>query len=384
MEIDRDYLIKTLRRLVQINSVNPSLGGGPGEEEIGAYVARNLHNCGLHVEVFEKRPGRPSVVATLKGRGEGRSLMFNAHYDTVGVEGMKDPFSAEVRDGRIYGRGAYDMKGSLAACMAAGRALVRSRELLAGDLVITAVADEEYASLGTVEVLSEVTTDGAIVTEPTALEICLAHKGFIWTRVETKGRAAHGSQFDVGVDANRHMGAFLMELDRLNESLTSQEGHPLVGPASLHAAKIKGGSGLSTYAARCLLEVERRTIPGETAGKVEREFQQIVDKIRGSRPTFDASFELFLIRDPFEVSSDAALVRVLQDAATEVLQRKPRMIGENPWMDSALTAAAGIETVVFGPAGQGAHAEEEWVDLKSVEQLAQVLVRTALDYCGTN
>ena len=174
--IDREYLIQTLSDLVRINSINPTLvPGGAGEAEIARYVAGSLNGIGLHVKTVEPEPGRPSIVGVLDSGRAGRSLMLNAHYDTVGVDGMAEPFSAAIRDGKLYGRGAYDMKGSLAASMTAVKALAESAALQAGRVVIAAVADEEYGSIGTAAVIRELTTDAAIVTEPTALKVCLAH-----------------------------------------------------------------------------------------------------------------------------------------------------------------------------------------------------------------
>jgi acetylornithine deacetylase len=218
--IDRAYLVSTLTDLVRINSINPTLvPGGAGETEIGEYVAGALARAGLDVRKIEPEPGRPSIVGVLEGARKGRSLMLNAHYDTVGVDGMREPFSAAIRDGKLYGRGAYDMKGSLAACMTAAKALTDSRALVAGSVVVAAVADEEYGSLGTAAVIPEYKTDGAIVTEPTALEVCLAHKGYLWIEVEVAGRAAHGSKFELGIDANMKMGHFLAKLSDLEHAL---------------------------------------------------------------------------------------------------------------------------------------------------------------------
>src|SRR6266404_5083121 len=229
--IDRGYLVRTLTDLVRINSINPTLvPGGAGEAEIGEYVASALARAGLDVRKIEPEPGRPSVVGILESGSKGRSLMLNAHYDTVGVDGMPEPFSAAMRDGKLYGRGAYDMKGSLAACMTAAKALADSSALSAGAIAVTAVADEEYGSIGTEAVIREIRVDGAIVTEPTALDLCLAHKGYLWIEVETEGRAAHGSKFAEGVDANIRMGRFLSELDKVERELRARPGHPLVGP----------------------------------------------------------------------------------------------------------------------------------------------------------
>ncbi|HLX43991.1 MAG TPA: ArgE/DapE family deacylase [Bryobacteraceae bacterium] len=383
MKIDRDYLFTTLADLVRINSVNPTLSAaGNGEREIADYVAVALGALGLEVRRFEPEPGRISVTGTLRGSGGGKSLMLNAHYDTVAVDGMPDPFSAAIRDGKLYGRGSYDMKGSLAAQMAALKSLVDSGTKPRGDVVIAAVADEEYGSLGTADLIQHVRTDGAIVTEPTAVQICLAHKGYLWIEVETTGRAAHGSRFEQGVDANMRMGRFLAELDKLEQELRARKPHPLVGPPSLHAAMIQGGDGLSTYAASCKLQIERRTIPGETESQVVGELQEIADRLNAADPTFKASIRPFFVRDPFEVSKEASIVKSLDRASTKVLGCPPNYIGDTPWMDAALLHAAGIETVVMGPDGGGAHAAVEWVELDSVAQMASILAEAALDYCA--
>ena len=381
--IDRDDLVRTLGELVRINSVNPSLvPGAPGEAEIAQYVAARMREAGLEVEQHEPQPGRVSTVGRLPGAGSGKSLMLNAHVDTVGVEEMREPFSAEIRDGRLYGRGSYDMKGAAAACMAAAFALKHAGVTLAGDLLVALVADEEHASIGTANLITKYKVDGAIVTEPSQLEICLAHKGFIWLEVETLGRAAHGSQHHLGVDANLRMGRFLAELDALEQELRARPPHPLVGPPSLHAATIAGGSGLSTYAENCTLGIERRTVPGETADQVLEEINGIVTRLSAEDETFHSAVRTTLVREPFEVTPDAAIVRALEKGATAVLGETPAHRGENPWMDSALLSAAGVETVVFGPAGEGAHAAKEWVDLDSVAKLAQILTETALVYCA--
>ncbi len=380
--VDREYLLDTLTDLVRINSVNPSLDpDGVGESEIAAYFAEAMHVLKLEVATHEPEPGRPSVVGRLKGTGGGRSLMLNAHVDTVAVDEMLDPFSAVVRNGKMYGRGAYDMKGSLAACMTAVKALVDSGASLAGDVLIAAVADEEYASLGTAEVIRHYHVDGAIVTESTELDICIAHRGYIHIEVETIGRAAHGSRFTEGIDANMRMGRFLAELNNLENDLLIRKGHPLVGPPSLHAGVLKGGTGPSTYAASCKLVIERRTVPGETDNQVVGEIQTIIDKLSAADPTFKATLRILLARNAFETNPQQDVVKVLQQSANEVLGEQPELVGQPYWMDTALLSDAGIETVAMGPIGAGAHSKDEWVDLDSVVKMAEVLVQATLIYC---
>ena len=395
MKIDRDYLFSTLADLIRINSINPTLAAtGPGEAEIADYVATALGSLGLEVRKLESQPGRVSVLGILRGTrtsntpesGDAKNLMLNAHYDTVGIEGMPEPFSAAIRDGKMFGRGSYDMKGSLAAQMAAVKAIVDSGDRPRGDVIIAAVADEEYGSIGTFDVIrhfkDNTQINAAIVTEPTAARICLAHKGYLWIEIETIGRAAHGSKFESGIDANMMMGRFLSELDQLERDLRARPPHPLLGPPSLHAAMIHGGEGLSTYAASCKLQIERRTIPGETESQVVRELQAIVDRLAAADSTFRATVRSYFVRDPFEIPRDARVVRAVERASARVLARAPEYIGDTPWMDAALLQAAGIETVVIGPAGGGAHAAVEWVELESVAQIAAILAETAMDFCA--
>ena len=381
--IDRDYVASTLTDLVRIDSVNPSLvPGGAGESQIAAHVAERLKALGMTVTTLEATSGRPSVVGRLAGTGGGRSLMLNAHTDTVGFEGMAEALTPAIRDGRMYGRGAYDMKGSLAACLAAAKALADARAAMRGDLILAAVADEEYASIGTAEAVRRVPVDAAIVTEPTELEICVAHKGFVWLEVETLGKAAHGSRFFEGIDANMRMGRFLARLDRLEQELRVRPPHPLVGPPSLHAPLLRGGTELSTYAASCRLGIERRTVPGETAAGVQAEIQALIEQTTTADPSFKGTVRCLLARNAFEVSAEASIVKAVRAAATGRLGRAPALIGKPFWMDSAILADAGVETVIIGPIGGGAHTGEEWVDLQSLEDLAGILAEAAVAYCA--
>jgi acetylornithine deacetylase len=361
--------------LVAIDSVNPDLvPGGAGESEIAELVAGRLRDAGLQVELDEAAPGRPSVIAVAPGTGGGRSLMLNAHLDTVGVEGMERPFEPVVRDGRLYGRGAYDMKAGLAACMLAAERLRSER--LAGDVVVAAVADEEHASIGVQSVLRRRRADAAIVTEPTSLQVCIAHKGFAWAEIETHGRAAHGSRTAEGVDAITRMAPVLTRLAELQSGLEAGPRHDFVGTGSVHASLIEGGQELSSYPARCLLSLERRTVPGESAEDVRRECQALVEGVEG------AEARLGLVREPFSVDPNAEVVEAVSRAAEAVTGRHAVHYGETYWMDAAFIHAAGIPTVVFGPGGEGAHAVEEWVDLASVEACAAGLVLAARALCN--
>ena len=376
-----DELQNLVCELVAIESVNPDLvASGSGESNVARFVAAWLRESGFSVEMVEPVPGRPSVVGILPGSGGGASLMLNAHMDTVGAGGMSDPFEPVVADGRIYGRGAYDMKGSLAAIMIAGREAKRLG--LKGDIVVAAVADEEVASLGTSAVTERFHPDAAIVTEPTELRLCLAHKGFVWLEVETHGVAAHGSRPDVGVDAIARMGRILTGVADLDRQLRGGRGHPILGCGSIHASLIEGGQELSTFPARCVAKLERRTVPGEDGASSLRELEDVIAAAHAADSSLSASAKVILERPPSEVGADHRVSAAVAQAARVSLGRDPELIGVAYWMDMALLNAAGTPTVAFGPSGEGAHADVEWVDVSSLEKCVEVYLRAAEVLCS--
>lgn len=381
ISIDHDYLLKTLTDLVQIDSTNPSCTpDGAGEAQIADYTAQSLIDIGMQVEIYEPEAGRMNVLGTLPGIADGCSLMLNAHLDTVGVEGMEAPFSAEIKAGKVYGRGTQDMKGSLAASITAVKALIDSGVTLPGDIFIAAVADEEYLSLGTSDLLDHCIPDAAIVTEPTDMKVALAHRGFAWLEVETFGRAAHGSRYQDGVDANMRMGRVLNKLEGLERELRQREPHPLVGTPSLHAARINGGSEWSIYADHCQLQIERRTVPGESEEGIIHEVQLILDDLRAQDDTFESQLKLKTIRQPHELSSHAGIVKSLQEAVESVMNVETSPVGVPFWTDAALLGAAGVDAVLIGPIGAGLHSKQEWVDIESLFQLSNILARTIILY----
>jgi acetylornithine deacetylase len=379
---DHDYTIRTLQKLVQINSVNPSLdASGGGEKEIGTWIAGALNGLGIHADIDEFEPGRLNVTGILHGTGGGKSLLLNAHMDTVGIKGMEEPFSGAISGGKLYGRGAYDMKGGAAAMLGAAKALADSGQRLKGDLILSFVADEEYASIGAQRLVEKYRADAAIVTEPTGLGICLAHRGFGIFKVVTEGKTAHGGKHREGVDANTKMGLLLAELHGLAKELPEQKKHPLCDEASIHVPLIEGGRSLFIYSNQCTIHVERRTLPGETQEEVSAELNNLLEKVRQKDPEFTASLECVLWRDPYEIGAERPIVRHLRAAAGDVLGSTPEFMGHLWWEDSAIFGQAGMETVIMGPAGGGIHQDTEWVETESVVHLADILAETARRYC---
>jgi len=326
------------------------------------------------------------------------ALAIVAHIDTVGAGDMPEPFTPREHDGRLYGRGALDIKSGVAAMCAAAAAVVRgegSRERAEAKtrnqkseitnqkpsggqgVLIAAVVDEECNSIGTQELIRRYAADAAVVLEPTGLKLCIAHKGYAWFEITTQGRAAHGSLPAEGRDAIRMMGRVLNVLDALDRKLAELPAHPLLGHASLHASIIEGGHELSSYPAACRLELERRTLPGESDAQVEVELRGLLESLRARDAEFAATLKPMASRPPYEIAPDAPIAAAAAEAIREVTGGV-ELCGMPFWTDTALLAAAGTPGVVFGPRGRGLHGAEEYVELNSVLICAEVLRRIIL------
>jgi len=375
-----DPAVQLLADLVAIDSVNPLLvPGAAGERAVARRVAEQMRAIGLTVEIVDAAPGRPNVVGTLQGQTPGRSLLFCGHTDTVGVAGMTRPFEPELRDGRVYGRGAQDMKGGVAAMLDAARVIAAGGGLAAGRLTVAAVADEEHSSLGADALVTTHRADAAVVTEPTGLDVAVAHKGFQWVTVETRGRAAHGSRPRDGRDAILYMGRVLAGLEALDRRLQGGREHPLLGTASLHASLIHGGRELSSYPDRAWLEFERRTLPGEAATAAYAEVVAILEGLRAGDVEFDGDAKSVFGRDAYEVDPAASIPGDLTRAAAAAGIAAAR-VGMTFWTDAAILGGAGIPTVLFGPGGAGLHSTEEYVIVDDVCRCRDALVALARDF----
>lgn len=371
-------VLDLLQQLVRCPSVNPTLvpDEGHGEAAIAALARDWLAARGVRAWLEEAAPGRPNAVAEVGDAG-GPTLVLCAHLDTVGTAGMTiPPFEPRVEGRRVYGRGSYDMKGGATAAIAAVAALVGTD--LRGGVLLALVADEEDASVGASAFLQHHRADGCVLTEPSDGKLILAHKGFVWAELVTRGRAAHGSRWELGVSAIGKMARVVVELERFDQEDLRRRAHPLLGPASMHCGLIQGGVGLSTYAPECRLKVERRTLPGEMPAQVQRELE---DAAR--RAGEDAEVRLLLDRPPLVCDREAPVVRHLREAVAAITGVVPTEAGVPYWMDAALFAAAGVPAANYGPSGAGAHEAVEWVDLDSVVTCARVLAEAARRFCAS-
>ncbi|KAH8649685.1 tryptophan synthase beta subunit-like PLP-dependent enzyme [Tricladium varicosporioides] len=370
--------------LVRIESTNPGLSkaGGVGERQIADYIAAWLEHRNIETYWLEKTQGRPSVVGIVRGSGGGKSIMFNGHLDTVTTIGYSgDPLSGNIKDGSLYGRGCFDMKAGLAAALVT---LAQAKKAgLRGDVIFTGVADEENLSAGTEELLKQGwTADGAIVLEPTCLQIVTAHKGFVWLEVDIHGRAAHGSRYDLGVDAICKAGHFLVELDKYSQEVLRREPNPELGTGSVHASLIQGGEEPSSYPAKCTITIERRTVPGETSTSITEEIKKILDQLAAGVADFKYEIRVTFSRSPFHIEKNHAFVACVVKNIEKALGKTAKFHGEKIWADSALLTDKGIPSMLFGVDGEGAHAATESVTIESIEQVTQSLVNIVDDFCA--
>jgi acetylornithine deacetylase len=377
-----DPAVRLARDLIAIPSVNPSLvPGAPGERDIADYVAARLRAIGMDVETHDALPGRPNVVGIADGRAPGPTLMFCGHLDTVGVEGMDAPFDPVEGDGRLYGRGAQDMKGGIAAMIHAAESVLHANGLPRGRLIVAAVADEEYASAGAEALVARLTADAAVITEPTDLAVGVAHKGFSAAEIVMHGRAAHGSRPAEGEDAILRMGRVLAKLEAEDRALQGQPAHPLLGTGSLHASWIDGGGELSSYPALCRLQFERRTLPGEPLTAAEDDLRRIMDELTADDPDLRADLRLLLARPPYALDPGHPLVLAVLGACDRA-GCPSRYEGLSFWTDAAILGERGIATVLFGPGGAGLHGRMEYVRVDHLTRCRDVLVRVVGAWCG--
>lgn len=371
-------VLELLDRLVRIDSVNPGLDpAGAGEAEIAGFVAGWGRAAGLRTEIVEGTPGRPSVVLRGGRNTGGRRLLLCGHLDTVGLAGTRDALTPRVDGDRFHARGAYDMKAGLAAALVACRDAALAG--IDGEVVVAAVADEELASLGVQDVLAHLDPagiDAAVVTEPTERQVGTAHRGFVWTEVTVTGVAAHGSRPHLGADAVLAAGHHLVAFDHLDRRLRGRP-HPFLGPGNLHASLINGGTEESTIPDRCVFTVERRTLPGETLERVEADVADLLERCRPADPRLEVSARTVLYRPAMETPASTPVVRMLLDAAGPGTTVAPMSY----WADSAFLSDAGIPTVLYGPEGEGAHADVEWVSLSGTSTVATVLTGLARTFC---
>jgi acetylornithine deacetylase len=374
-----NHLITLLSELVQINSINRTLSDGPGERQLAEFIARRLNILKQDAAIQSVGHDQRNVTAIIAGKDRQRSLLLNAHLDTVGVDGMDQPFTLNRKEDRLYGRGTYDMKGSIAIMLLLADYFSRQKPAL--DILLTFVSDEEDKSTG-MEYLMEKWLPrvspapvGGIFLEPTEEDIGVCHRGFTWYELAVTGKAAHGSRPEQGIDAILPLRSALEEMSNIQAELQSRHPDPLLGHASIHSSIIRGGSELSVIPSRSCLQWERRTLPDESSRDLAGELKRILQAVNNHPGDHTVTGGEFFVRPPYRIPDDAEIVKRLQKVTPQ-----SKRVGLPFWADSALAGAMGIPSVLFGPVGHGAHAIDEWVSLKSLLNVYEVLKKLILDF----
>jgi succinyl-diaminopimelate desuccinylase len=381
--VDRDELLTFARALLAAPSENP----GGSEDEAADVACDILAGLRADPEIVRGEEGRPSVVARI-GAPARPSLAWNGHLDTVPAGSAdtwsRPPFAGEVVDGRLIGRGACDMKGAIAAALAAGAAIRRAGVELGGSLVFHLAADEELAGLHGTKVLWEdgrLDQDAAIVGEPTELQVAVAERGGAWISATASGRSAHGSRPDLGINAITSMARLLL---RLPDALPDLH-HPLVGRPTVNAALIDGGSAPNVVPDRCVVDIDRRILPGETDPEaVLAPFRAVVEALRAEHPEVDIDLRIREWTDAAETTGDAQIVAISVAAVEADTGAVPSRVGFTGITDARFYINdARIPTVIMGPGSLSvAHTADEWVAVDELVTAAQAYARIAVAFLG--
>jgi acetylornithine deacetylase len=371
-----------LRDLVSRPSVNPMgralTSPDLYEHRVTDYLEQFFRGLGVKWERQRVAPQRENIVAYSGATGAKRRLIFEAHQDTVPTDNMTiDPFGAKIESGRLYGRGACDIKGGMASMLAAFARLVRERPAGAAEVIMACTVDEEHTFLGVQQLVKQgLKADMAVIAEPTQLKIVHAHKGVIRWHVSTPGRSCHSSAPEQGINAIYRMGKVLVGIEKFAEKLRGSRSDPLLGPPTLSVGRIEGGTSVNTVPDRCRIEIDRRVIPGEDAEAAPGQLTEFLKAEAKIDVPYEASAP-WLRCPSLSWENSAELVKRLGAAIDSV--RKPHAVVAVPYgTDASSIAGAGIPSVVFGPGDIAqAHTCDEWIDLAEVETASEILYRFA-------
>ena len=366
-------LVELTQSLIRI----PSHKDTPGQErDIAAFMNEYLQNNQIESVLHPVVDERSNVIARVLGNGTGRSLMFNGHTDTVLPYNMTvDPYAAEIKDGKIYGRGAVDMKGALACFMMTLIIMRRSGFVPGGDVIFTGVIGEEGKSEGTEYIVkSDIRADAAIVGEPSDYEYAVGHRGLEWFDVIIRGKSSHSGRPERGVNAIEHAMTFIQRVKQDLYPVLKEKYDEYSGESVMNFGTITGGTEQSTVADRCVIRLDRRFIPGETKESVMAEYQDIIDRLSKEDPTFDAEIRvtpeslLELYHPPLITSVNEPIVSAVRESIRDVILREPAITRGIGWSDAGLLKTyANIPTVVFGPGDLSlAHTEQEHISIEDL------------------
>jgi acetylornithine deacetylase/succinyl-diaminopimelate desuccinylase family protein len=378
-----DEVIETLASLVAINSVNPNYVGGVDEQEIAEYIEQFFLSRGIEVRRQDVLPGRPNVIARIPGRDPNRKIIFEAHMDTVSVQGMSiAPWDPEIRDGKLFGRGSCDTKGGIAAMMHAVASLAESQLTPACDVWFAATIDEEYSYRGVWALCNDppFEAEAAIVAEPTSLQAVVASKGVVRWKIETRGKSAHSSKPHLGVSAIEHMARVILRLEDDTREL-AQHAHPLLGPATCNVGVVRGGTQINFVPDRCEVEIDRRMLPNETTEQVLAHYQKLLEDLAAQHASFDFVMHPPLLTDwPLATDPTHPVVQKMAGVLSS-MGLDSQMIGVPFCCDASKFGLRGIPSLILGPGSiDQAHSAIEYIECSQVLQAAEIYRRYMLAF----
>ena len=383
--IEEKEVTKLLGDLISINSVNPLQDiSSKGEKELASYVRKYLKNIGIKSILYPILNERPNIIGIIKGKNKGKNLILEAHMDTVKADNMViDPFLPKIKEGKMFGRGACDDKGSLASMLLAIKLIKQTGISLKGNVYIAAVIDEEHKQRGVLHLLNQgFRFDAGIVGEPTSLDIIIAHQGCLRWRIITKGISVHSSEPEKGENAIYFMSEVINILQKKLIPLCKEKSHSLVGSPTLSVNIIQGGTQINTIPNRCFIEIDRRMIPGENSQDILKQVDKFLNKLKKENPLLELEREDPFITSPsMQINRDEEIVQALFRCIRDNGAIEPKIRGVKFGTDAAIFVAQGIPTAVFGPGNIAqAHSEEEWVEIKQVAQAAEIIAQTIVVY----
>ncbi len=384
-ELPVDALTRLLRDLVQIPSVNPMgrpmTGAGVLEAGVTDYLDRYLRDLGVAPWTQPIVPGRANILARYEAPDARHTLLFDVHQDTVPTDGMIiDPFAATVEGGRLYGRGACDIKGGMAAMLMAFARLVRERPAGSASVVLACTVDEEFTHTGSSKLAEDFQgADVAVVAEPTRLDVVNTHKGAVRWKIHARGVACHSSTPQRGDNAIYRMARVVAALEAYAQTLATGPADPILGPASLSVGRIEGGTSVNVVPDGCLIEIDRRLIPGEDPTDAPGRVAEFLRERLGSLDHLE--FLPPWVNMPAlrpEPPARDRWIGPLSDAVERVIGRRPAVIGVPFGTDAGPLGAAGLPSYVFGPGDIAqAHTEDEWIELDQVRAAAEIYFEMA-------
>lgn len=384
-EIETKDITDLLKKLIEI----PSHRLIPGKEgKIAEFIANWFDSAGIEVKVKGVTPGRANVIATIRGSGDGHSLMYNCHMDTVpeyGWTGEPGPFQPQIKDGKVYGRGACDMKGAIAAIMVAMRAMQRTETELSGDLIFAGVVGEEGdGSIGTKEIVNEeCLPDMAVVCEPTDLNVSIGQRGSSNLLLTVHGVPAHSAYPERGVNAINLMSDVLQALEKQICQRLARRRHRLLGPPTLTPTVINGGLRTDVVPDFCEVKLNYRYVPGQEPDQLEREIRDLLKTIKEKKPELRAEVSVVSDALGMETQKNHPLVRALRHSVKAISKRYPRIVSSGFWTDASILSNQGhVSTVIFGPGEEFvAHTTKEYVESNQLLVAAKSYALTAGAIC---